>query len=266
MIDLLWTGFGAVAGAGLGGLAGWVVSDRWRTRRGHRRPGIRRVLAGTGVVIGAFVAAAVSAPPPGENELMAIGPAMTAIRTHYPGAFAEMRWAAKGVDPRDPVALQDRLRPLVAELIRVHRAEIDDASAQAMAGLMLDETEALRDAKPEACVAALRGRPLRVDLRSVEGADLRRRDAEVTAALIEQVATRPQPPPTRLTDEESQRLTEYALAKLTSGDREIVVPILQAGRQPSNPREAGAYCAFQRARLGAAMDAQPGVLRRLMGS
>jgi hypothetical protein len=134
-----------------------------------------------------------------------------------------------------------------------------------MGQLMLEETQALRQAKPEACVAALAGRPLGVDLRGVEGPDLRQRDAEVTAALIEQVASRPQPRPERLSPEEAQRLTDHALAKLTSGERDIVLPLLQPpGRTPASTAEADAYCAFQRARLGAAIDAPTGTLRSFL--
>ncbi|WP_181893596.1 hypothetical protein [Staphylococcus pseudintermedius] len=45
---------------------------------------------------------------------------------------------------------------------------------------------------------------------------------------------------------------------------DIVAELAQARRAPATPREAGAVCAFQRARLSAAMEAAPGILRRML--
>src|SRR5262249_33973916 len=103
-----------------------------------------------------------------------------------------------------------------------------------------------------------------LDLRTLSSADLRQRDAEVTGRLVQQLAAHPAPPPVRLSDEEARRLSDHALARLTSGDRDTVTPVLLEHRKPSTAREAAAYCAFQRARLGAALDAQPGTVRRLL--
>jgi hypothetical protein len=261
MIDLLWTGIGGLAGAEAGVVAGWAAN-----RRSKLRPWTRRYLAGLGLALGAAIGAALSLPPVVDTRLDDAGPAFKAIHERYPALYAQMAAAAKGVDPRDTAALQEKLHPILASLIEAHRDEIDDHSAEAVARLMLDETDTLRDSSPQACVAALTGRPAGVTLRSASGPEFRQRSAEVTAAVIEQLAERPQPPPARLSPEEAQRLTGYALDKLTSGDRDTVLPLLQQGRQPSGSREAGAYCAFQRARLSAALDAQPGTLRRLLAS
>ncbi len=256
MIDLLWTGLAGLSGAEIGMIGAWIA-DRGR----KRRPWMLRYCVGLGFCLGAAMGALVTMPRPADNRLDKAGPVFAAIRDHFPGAFEQMSAAAKDVDHADSVALQTTL----TRLIDAHRAEMDDDSAAAVGQLMLDETAALKDAKPEACVAALDGKPVGLDLRTVESPELRRRDAEVTAQLVQQVATRPAAPPKRLTADESERIGNYALGKLTSGDRDTIAPLLLDRRGPQTTREAAAWCAFQRARIAAAMDAPQGTLRRFLG-
>jgi hypothetical protein len=260
VIDLLWTGIGGLSGAELGMVGAWVADYGRKARRAW----MRRYCIGLGCLLGAALGAGLTMPHPIETQLAASGPAFKAVHDRYPVVFAQMTAATRGMDKSDQAALQEKVRPLLVDLIQAHRSEMDDASAAAIGQLMLDETAALRDAKPEACVAALEGRPSGVDLRTVQGPELRRRDAEVTGALVEQLATRPATPAQRLTLDEDQRLSDHALAKLTSGERDTLAPLLLERRGPANAREAAAWCAFRRARLSAAMDAQPGTLRRLL--
>ena len=260
MIDLLWTGIGGLSGAEFGMVCAWAADYG----RKQRRSWMRRYCIGLGFLLGGALGAAITMPHPMEQQIETAGPTFQAVRARYPEVFAQMREAVRGVDKNDQMALQEKVRPMLVKLIAAHRNEMDDDSAAAIGQLMLDETEALREAKPEACVAAMDGRPIGEDLRKLEAPELRARDAAVTAQLVEQVAARPASAPSRLSDDENQRLSDHALAKLTSGDRDAIAPLMLERREPVNTREAAAWCAFQRARIGAAMDAQPGTLRRLL--
>lgn len=261
MIDLLWVEVGGAAGAALGFAGGLALK---RLRRAPRRSGL--LGAAAGALACGFVAAALSTPPSLDVQLERSSPALRAIRRHYPEAFAQMVVVADGLGPGDGLALQNRVRPLVAQLVDAHRSELDDDTAQALGQLMLDETQSLEAANPQACVALLTGQPVEADLRGVASRDLVRRDGEVTAKLIDQVATHPAAPEGRLSDAESQALTDRALAKLPNGDRDVVTSLLTQRRAPASEREAAAYCAFARARVSAALDAPAGVLRRLLVS
>jgi hypothetical protein len=258
MIDLLWTGIGAIAGGGLGVAGGWAAK-RWRPYAP-----LRRYAALAGALAGGVLGAVVATPPSLAAQLEAAGPAVKVLRRYHPGVFAQLAVAVKGSDIRDGVTLQNQVRPLVAGLLAEHRREMDDESATALAQLMLAETDALKAASPEACVAIMTGEPVSADVRNLVSSELREMDAKVTAQLIRQEATAPQPPSPKLSDEEMQRLNAYALDKLTSGEREAVQPLLAQGRQPNGAREAAGFCAFQRARIAAAIDAPAGTLRRFL--
>ena len=260
MIDLLWTGLGGLSGAEFGMIGAWAADYGRKARRAW----LRRYCIGLGLLLGGALGAALTMPHAADGELDAAGPTFRALHDHYPAAFAEMSAAVAGTDRKDQAALQEKIRPVLVKLIAAHRREMDDDSAAAVGQLMLDETQALSDARPEACVAALEGRPIGEDLRKLQSPELRRRDTEVTSRLVQQVAANPAPAPARLSAEEDQRLSDHALAKLTSGERDTLAPLLLEHRAPATTREAAAWCAFQRARLGAAMDAQPGTLRRLL--
>jgi hypothetical protein len=260
LISWLWTGFGALGGAELGMACAWAADYGRRTRRAW----LRRYAIGLGLPLGAAIGAALSVVQPPETWFPAASPALQALHDRYPGVVAQMAEAIQGVRRSDEGALQGKMRPILANLLAAHRHEIDDDSAVAIGQLMLDETQALREAQPEACVALLGGRHAGVDLRAMAGPELRRRDAEVTARLVEQLSTRPAPPPAPLSAEAGQRLTDHALAKLTSGERDAVTPLLLAHREPATPQEADVLCAFERARISAALDASPATMRSLL--
>jgi hypothetical protein len=271
MIDLLWVEIGSAAGAVLGG-AGGLAAKRWSRapRRAKRWADTLRHMgllgAGAGALLLGLVGAALSKPPSLDAQLEHASPALKAIRRYYPDAFAQMVVVADGLGPGDGVAIQNRVRPLVAQLVAAHRSELDDDTATALGRLMLDETQSLQSANPRACVALLTGEPVQVDMRTVVTRELVRRDAEVTARLIQQVATHPDTVQGKLSEAESQTLTEHALARLPNGDQEIVTPMLGQRRTPASDREAAAYCAYARARVAAALDGPSGVLRRLLVS
>jgi hypothetical protein len=271
MIDLLWVEIGGVVGAGLG-LVGGLRAKRWmRAPRRAKHWAVPSRHAGTmGVVVGAMtlglVGAALSKPPSLDVELERASPTLAAVHRYYPDAFAQMVVVADGLGPHDGVAMQNRVRPLVAQLVAAHRSELNDDTAAALGQLMLDETQSLEASNPQACVAILTGEPVQADMGLVVSRDLVRRDARVTAKLIEQVATHPASQQGRLTEAESQTLTDRALAKLPNGDQEAVTAMLTQRRQPGTTREAAAFCAFARARVSAALDGPQGVMRRLLVS
>jgi hypothetical protein len=271
MIDLLWVEVGGVAGAGLG-FAGGLNAKRWmRAPRRAKRWAVPSRHAGLmGAVAGAMslglAGAKLSTPPSLDIQLERASPALAAVHRYYPDAFAQMVVVADGLGPHDGVAMQNRVRPLVAQLVAAHRAEVDDDTAAALGQLMLDETQSLQTSNPAACVAILTGEPVQSDMRLEVAHDLVRRDAQVTAKLIEQVATHPATSQSKLTDAESQTLTDRALGKLPNGDAEAVTALISQRRTPGNDREAAAFCAFARARVSAALDGPQGVMRRLLVS
>jgi hypothetical protein len=130
---------------------------------------------------------------------------------------------------------------------------------------MLDETQQLQSKSPQSCVAILGGRGAStVDMGSVFTPELVRRDAEVTARLIEQVATHPASPPEKLPDAQTQALVLEALKDLPADDQRVVTPLLQQQKTPSTPEEARAFCAFYRSLFTAAMRGPDQTLRRFL--
>lgn len=257
MNDILAAAIGGGFGGLLGGLAGAGI-DRLR-----KKPSRLATYAGLALaLVGARTAVAVTAPSI-EQQLEA-SPAIRAIHRYYPETFAQMAASLKGVDTSDQIALQDKIRPQLAALVATHHAQTDDASAEALGRLMLDETAALQAKSPEACAGLLTGGQIKVDMRTAMSPDILKRDSEVTAKLIEQVATHPAAPPTKLTDSEGRALAARALKKLSNEEAATVTPLLEQQRQPSNPREAHAYCSFYRAFFQSALETPGGVMRRLL--
>jgi aconitase B len=99
---------------------------------------------------------------------------------------------------------------------------------------------------------------------SVFTPELVRRDAEVTARLIEQVATHPASPPEKLPDAQTQALVLEALKDLPADDQRVVTPLLQQQKTPSTPEEARAFCAFYRSLFTTAMRGPDQTLRRFL--
>jgi hypothetical protein len=199
-----------------------------------------------------------------QDQLDGSGPAFQAVRRYYPEVFAQMAADAKSVDPKDPVALQNVIRPRLADLMAAHRAHMDDASVNALGRLMLDETRALQAKSPQTCVAILGGETSVVDMGAAFSPELARRDSEVTAQIVTQVATRPASPPVKLADAEARALIEQALKELSVDEQKLVMPLLQQQKPPAGAEEARAYCAFHRELFTVALRGPDQTLRRLL--
>lgn len=250
-------------GAGIGGLLGRAF-DHLRGKPSHAAGLLGIALS----LVGAMAAVRFtppSVPPSIEADLDAAGPAFKAIHRFYPDVFAQMAADAKTVDPKDPIALQNKIRPRLSALVAAHRAQMDDTSANALGQLMLDETQLLQSKSPQSCVAILGGGgATTIDMGSVFTPELVRHDAEVTARLIEQVATRPATPPDKLSDAQTQALVQQALKDLSADEQKVVTPLLQQQKTPSTPDEARAFCTFYRSLFTAAMRGPDQTLRRFL--
>ncbi|HEY0436428.1 MAG TPA: hypothetical protein VGC92_07305 [Phenylobacterium sp.] len=255
----------ALVGAGIGGGLGGLLGMVFNMLRGKPSPvgGVLAVVLG---LIGAGVATVTlpSRPAAMEAQLDAAGPAFQAIHRYYPAVFAQMAADAKTVDPKDSLALQNKIRPQLSALVAAHRGEIDDTSADALGRLMLDETQALLTRNPQACVAVLGGGPAGLDMGEALPTDLARRDGEVTAEILTQVATRPAPSPPKLSDAETGTLVAAALTDLSADERQLVAPLMQARKAPVGAAAARAYCAFYRNLLTTALRGPDQTLRRFL--
>ena len=259
MNSILLAAIGGAIGGGLGGLLG-LGFDRLRGK-----PSRARVILGIALAVAGGRLATLAQPAPSvEAQLDAAGPAFQAIHRHYPDVFAQMAADARGLDPKDQIGLQNKIRPRLSALVAAHRAEMDDASVNALGKLMLDETQSLQAKSPQTCVAILGGGPATVDMGTVMAPDLARRDAEVTAQLIEQVATHPASAPAKLSDAETQGLVTQALNELSADEQRTVRPLLQQQKTPATSDEARAYCGFYRAFFTAAMRGPDQTLRRFL--
>jgi len=252
-------------GAGVGGLLGRIF-DGMRGKPSHAA-GILGILL---ALAGAFAAVRLTpptVPPSVEADLDAAGPAYKVIHRYYPEVFAQMAADARSVDPKDPIALQNKIRPHLSALVGAHRAEMDDTSVNALGRLMLEETQALQGPSPLSCVAILGGGgKTTVDMGSVFTPQMVRTDSEVTAAIIEQVATRPATPPAKLTDTETRALLDEALAPLSSDEQKAVMPLLLQQRTPATTEEARAFCAFYRSLFTTALRGRDQTLRRFLAN
>lgn len=259
-MQILLAAVGAGIGGGLGGLIGMFV-NMVRGKPSRIGAGLALALAFLGARLATFT---LPPPRPVEAQLDAAGPAYQAIHRYYPEVFAQMAADAKTVAPGDSVALQNKLRPRLAALVAAHRAQMDDTSVNALGRLMLDETLALKARSPQACVAILGGGPAPVDIGMVFPPELARRDAEVTAQILTQVATRPAVAPPKLSDAETQALIGAALKELSADEQKLVTPLLQPQKTPATAEEARAFCAFYRDLFTAAMRGPDQTLRRFL--
>ena len=255
---ILLAAVGGGIGTGLGGLVGMLINMR---RAEPSRVG--GVLAGVLGLVGGVVATLnlPTQPPSVEAQLEAAGPAFVAIHRYYPEVFAQMAADAKSVERKDRALL---IRPRLSALVAAHRSEMDDTSVNALGRLMLDETQALKSSNPLACVAVLGGGPATADVGSAFSPDLGRRDSEVIAEILAQVATRPATPPQKLTAPEANAIIDAALADLSADERQLVVPLLLAQKAPAAAGEARAYCAFYRNLFIASLRGPDQTLRRFL--
>ncbi len=264
MNPILLGALGGAAGAGLGGLLG-LGFDR-ATGRGSQAP----LILAVALAVGGAQLGALSGPkaPTVEADLEAAGPVYKVIHRYYPDVFAQMAADARSVDPKDNIALQNKIRPRLSALVGAHRAQMDDTSVNALGKLMLDETQLLQGPSPQSCVAILGGGgKTTVDMGAVFTPQMVHADAEVTAGIIEQVATRPATPPPKLTDEETRALVGQAMAQLSTDEQKAVAPLLQQQpRTPATAEEARAFCAFYRSLFTAALRGPDQTLRRFLAN
>jgi hypothetical protein len=263
MNTILLAAIGGGVGAGLGGLLG-LAFDRVQGKRSQASLVLAIALA-----MGGGQVALWTRPKPAtlEAQLDAAGPAFRAVHQYYPDVFAQMAADARTVDPNDPIALQNKIRPRLSAVVAAHRAQMDDTSANALGQLMLDETQLLQSRSPPSCVAILGGGgATTIDMGTAFTPELVRRDAEVTGRLIEQVATHPASPPEKLSEAQTQALVMQALKDLSADEQKVVTPLLQQQKTPSTPDEARAFCAFYRSLFTSAMRGPDQTLRRFLAN
>ncbi|MFL5298460.1 MAG: hypothetical protein ACJ798_18945 [Phenylobacterium sp.] len=251
-----------VAGAALGALLG-LLFDRVRRRRS---PAPAIAAAALALLLAGWAALLTrTTAPPVEAQMDEASPAAQAVHRYFPDTFAKLAADARATDPKDRDALEERFRARYSALMAAHRSEMNDASAEDFGKLMLEETRALRLSNPEACVSILHGGAVSAEVAHALTPDLLHRSSEVTARLIEQVATQPAPPPEKLSEPEASALATQAFNALDPDDRRVVMPLLGRRFQSEGREQARALCAFYRAYFEAALNGPAGTLRRALG-
>jgi hypothetical protein len=262
MNSILLGAIGGAIGGALGGLVGNGLGRAikpWNKQASRVSAVAAAILALCGARIAVFVG-----QPSIEGQIEQASPTLKVVHRYYPAVFQSIVAEAKTVDASDIVAVQNRIRPRLADLVGSHRGQMDDATTGELLQLTLDEATALQATSPQSCVGLLTDGKTTVDITKAIPPELIRRDGEVTARAIEQFATRPASPAAKLTDQEAAALARVAIGQLPPADRQVVAPLLVQQKPPATPDQARAMCTFYRSFFAAALNGPTGTVRRLL--
>jgi hypothetical protein len=249
---------------GLGGGVGALLGAGFdRLRKKPSRAAV--ILGGALAILAARLGPALISPPPTiEAQLEASGALYKTLHRYYPAAFAQLAGEFKAADLGDKIALENKVRPIIANLISVHMHEVDDATSAQMISFLVDEMRALRAKDPAACLDILSGDRVAVDTSTVIPPDLLRREDALTAQALEQAAAHPAPTARKLSQSEHDALVIAAFKQMSNADQTTVRPLLLTPRKPSNSAEQDALCKFNIDLFGQAAGGAPGTLRRFL--
>jgi hypothetical protein len=240
---------GALAGAIIAGL---IIGFEWLIQKLRGRPfngpskwfswlSIVAIIAAIGIARSSNLFT-----PSLESQMDNGSPIFAVIHKYYPDEYAKLVSAIQSsqIPTSDTTALRNLITPIVSQIIASHKRQIDGDNASALFLLLIDESKALRDQYPEACIQILSGGTTNVPLGSVYSPQLIQEDATVETKILVQVATNPAPPPTPLSQDQMVSLGQSALSTMTTEEKALVLPLLQNSKQPSTNAEYQAMCDF----------------------
>ena len=253
---------GGVGGA-LGAAVGWFVGKRLG-KPGTRTANLAPILGVVAAIGGSMAARAVLAPS-AENRIDASSPTLAILHRYYPDKYQRIVAVAKA-NPSDKIALHNAVAPIIGETVREHARQIDDASATRLFGLLVAEAKVMRDKAPAACISMLAGGSARVDLSTIMTPQMKRMDADTTAAVLEQIATRPVAPAQPLAPAQARALALSALDRLAPADKALVADMFAHARRPASDVESRTMCGFDIALFQDALNGPPGTVRALIAA
>lgn len=262
-----------ILAAAIGGAAGGAVvpllEAGWKKLRKQptgKRLNFLNILTMVCIFAGVKIAASINEPSM-EDQLDQGNPAIASLHRYFPADYKSMVAMIRAQRPgTDVAAIRAKMLPYVSNVIAQHAKKIDDVRARAIFSLVVDESRLLKEKNPESCLALLNGKAPTIDLASIMTPEMQKRDLANTAATLEQIATRPAPPPSPMPKTQAVALTLKAFDRLTRAEQNLVGPIIMSGNQPQNQLAMGAFCNFEIELFTVALAEPPGTLRSLMAS
>lgn len=215
--------------------------------------------------------AAVSQPTI-EQKLDRSHPIMVALHRYFPSDYENVIKMILEQSPNGDVseltkedtdAINNKIFPFVSNVISKHKSQIDDAGVNAIFSVTIEEARLLRDGHPSSCLALFNGQPSQGDLASVMPPALSERDQAATAAVLEQIATRPAAPAIPMPKAQIAVLGRTAFNRLSMPEQDLVRRTLRSGNRPQGEPAMGAMCDFDIEIYEQALAGPPGTLRSL---
>ena len=257
---------GGGVGAALGGL---IDKSRGSTKAAADGKG-KRTWAGTlgviGAVAGAQIGVHVLTPmmqPSVETQISSASREFRVLRDHYPDQFRQVVDVMKANPNASSAEMRSSVGPVISGLMEQDAPKMNDKSASELYGLTVDEAELLSRADPQSCVALLNSRTPRTPLDRVLTPELKVRDEEVSADVLEQAAVAPATPAPPLNADQSKALAIAAAKGLTPEEKKFVASVSKNLAAPMSDSQARVACKFTASLIRAAIAAPAGTLRSL---
>ncbi len=174
-------------------------------------------------------------------------PSLKALHDYYPQEYQQViaMLKASKLDASNKVAVQDHIRPVIAQLMAKQAPHMSEENAIATFHLAVDEAKTLKARSAEDCVNFLNGGGrFGFAADEVFTKEELERDTTLTAKLLAQTAVSPLPTAAPLSSEQRAKLARAAVDTLPAASRETLMPILQYGGTPVGAAQQGAYCDF----------------------
>jgi hypothetical protein len=266
MNSILAAALGGAAGGVLGGLIGAVIKGAARKKNGWQSKVGTVLVIGFGIAGGRIGAEVLQ--PSLEDQVDKASPLYATLHQYYPTEYSQIVGSLKASQSgaSDKLALENAVRPVLSDLVAKHRAQISDKNASDMMGVVVEEATIMRDRDPLSCAAMLNGGKTRISLADALPDSLKEKDLAVSAAVLKQVATAPAPQAPKLPDDQLKSLSLSALATLPEDERQAIVAMQTAHRQPATDVEAKGMCDFTISLVNKAMASPPGTLRAVIAA
>jgi hypothetical protein len=260
----LFSVVGGLVGAVVGGAVGAGLGIGLGKRKPAAAGGPRlSIVLGAGLAVIGALGGAVALRAMAGDALDRTNPTLAVLHRYYPAQYRQVV-EATAAHPGDPIATRNAVGPAIAGLLRAHARQIDDASARRMFTLVVSEARILHDRAPGACIAMLSGGGAQVNVAALMTPQMRKADDDNTAAVLEQVATRPAAPATPMDRGQAGALAVEALRRLPTDQRMVANMLLSEHRRPATASEAQVVCGFEINLFQAALDGPPSQIRALL--
>lgn len=189
-------------------------------------------------------------PPTIEEQAEKIA-TVKVLHQYYPQQYQQVIALLKAASPaaagndQAKAGIEDRVRPVVANLMAQQAPKMNDDNAMALFQLTLEEAQTTRQKSPEQCGKMLTGGgQFGVPVESILTKDEVQRDADLSAKILQQTATAPAPAPPPMDRAATGAMARKAIDGLPAQTKANLMPVLQTGGRPFGAMQEAAMCDY----------------------